>query len=139
MANTGGEKITNTFQFKHHALLMPKITSINRIINATTQLTAAISGIEEAPPNKMEAIQSLCTLLLVKVTPLPSPAPSILPTPPVGTPTVNNKPVTIWNSQKVQTSPPAYKQDTPYIDPNSNAPAIIKDNSYDDTPTLVHS
>jgi hypothetical protein len=37
----------------------------------------------------MEAIQSLCTLLLGEVAPLPPPTPSILPTPPPPTPVVD--------------------------------------------------
>jgi hypothetical protein len=90
LANIGGERITNTFQFKHHALPVPEIIATNRIIDAITRLTTAIAGIQEAPPNKMEAIQSLYTLLLGKVAPLPPPASSILPTPPVITPTVDN-------------------------------------------------
>jgi hypothetical protein len=101
MADTGGERITDTFCFKHHVLPVPEITATNRIIDATTKLTAAIAGIQEAPPNKLEAIQSLCTLLLGKVAPLPPPAPIFPPTPPVITLTVDGKPVAIWNPQEV--------------------------------------
>jgi hypothetical protein len=96
MADTGGESITDTFQFKHHALLVPEITAINRIIDATTRLTTAIAGIQEAPRDKMEAIQSLCILVIGKIAPLPPLASSILPTHPVIVPTVDNEPVTIW-------------------------------------------
>ena len=56
MADTGGERITNTFQFNHHAIPIPDITATNRIIDATTRLTAAIAGIQDAPPKKKEAI-----------------------------------------------------------------------------------
>jgi hypothetical protein len=52
MANTGGKRNTNTFRFKHHTLTVPKITATNRIIDATTRLTDAIAGIQEAPPDK---------------------------------------------------------------------------------------
>ncbi len=45
MANTGSERITNTFHFKHDAIPVPKITATKRIIDATTRLTAAIDGI----------------------------------------------------------------------------------------------
>jgi hypothetical protein len=89
MADTGGKRITNTFQFKHHAIPVLDITATNRIIDATTRLTAAIAGIQDAPPNEMEAIQSLCTLLLGKIAMLPPPTPSILPTPPPPTPLIN--------------------------------------------------
>jgi hypothetical protein len=95
MADTGGERITDTFHFKHHALPVPEKTATDRIINASTRLTTAIAGIQEAPPNKLQDIQSICTLLLGKVALLPPPAPSISPTSPVITLPVDNKPVTI--------------------------------------------
>jgi hypothetical protein len=56
MADTGGERITDLFCFKHHAIPVPEITATNRIIDATTILLAAIAGIQGAPPNKMAAI-----------------------------------------------------------------------------------
>jgi hypothetical protein len=96
MADTGGKRITDTFQFKHHAITVPAITATDRIIGATPSLTTAIASIQDAPPNKMKAMQSLCTLLLGNIAPLPPPAPSILPTPPLPTPLINeNKPVII--------------------------------------------
>jgi hypothetical protein len=96
MADTGGKRITHRFWFKHHAIPVPEITATDRIIDATTRLTAAIAGIQEAPPDKMEAIRSLCTLLLGKFALLPPTAPIILPTPPVLTPMVGiNKPIII--------------------------------------------
>jgi hypothetical protein len=98
MANTGGKRITDTFWFKQHAIPVLDITATNRMIDTTIGLTAAIAGIQEAPPNNMEAIQSLCTLLLGKVAPLPPPAPSILPTPAVLTPTVARLGIPIFGS-----------------------------------------
>jgi hypothetical protein len=107
MADTGSKRITNTFHFKHHAIPVLEITATNRIIDATTRLNAAIAGIQDAPLDKMEAIQSLCTLLLGKVAPLPPLAPSILPTPPPPTPVVKkDEPVIIWNPQLVQPTLP---------------------------------
>ncbi len=138
MADTGGERIKDTFWFKHHALLVPEISVINRIIDATMRLTATIAGIQKAPPNEMAAIKSLRTLLLGESTPIPPPAPSILPTPPVIATTDDNKPVTIWNPWKVQTSPPLHKHTSPYISTNSNILAIIEDDSDDNTPSPVH-
>ncbi len=74
------------------------MTATNRIIDATTRLTAAIDGVQHIPPDKMEAIQSLCKLLLGEVAPLPPPTPSILPTPPPPIPVVKeDEPVIIWN------------------------------------------
>jgi hypothetical protein len=102
MANAGGERITNTFQFKHHDIPVLEMATTNRIIDTTTKLTAAIAGSQEAPPNNMEAIQSLCTLLFGEVALLPPSAPSILPTTPFLTPMVDiNKPIIIWNPQEV--------------------------------------
>ena len=45
MVDTGGERITDKFCFKHHAIPGPEITATNRIIDATTRLTATIAGI----------------------------------------------------------------------------------------------
>jgi hypothetical protein len=129
MAYTGGERITNTFRINHHAIPVPEITATGRIIDATTRLTAAIAGVQDAPPNKIEAIQPLCTLLLGKVSPLPPPTPSILPTPPPTTPVVNeDKPVIIWNPQLVQPALPTHNLNTDDINSNRNTPAIVKDN-----------
>jgi hypothetical protein len=88
MANMGGKRITDTFHFKHHAIPVLEITATDRIISATTRLTVAIANAQDSPPNKMEAIQSLCTLLLGEAALLPPPTPSILPTPPPPTPVV---------------------------------------------------
>jgi hypothetical protein len=102
MAYTVGKRITNKFQFKHHSIPVPEIIATNRIIDATTRLTTAIAGIQDAPPDKMEATQSLCKLLLGKVSPLPPPAQSILPTPHEPTPLFDvDKPIIIWNPQLV--------------------------------------
>jgi hypothetical protein len=140
MADTGGERISNTFQFKHHAIPVPEMTAINRIIDATTRLTATIAGIQDAPPNKMEAIQSLCTLLLGKVAPLPPPTPSILPTPPPPTPLVKkDKPIIIWNPQLVQPFLPFQNPNTSNISSNCNTLAIVKENSDNNSPIPSHS
>jgi hypothetical protein len=140
MANTGGKRITDTFRFKHHAIPVPEMMDTNRIIDTTERLSAAIAGIQDAPPNKMEAIQSLHTLLLGKVAPLTPPAQSILPTPQESTPLVDiDKPIIIWNPQVLQPSPPPLKHNTNNIIPNHNTPAIIEDDSDDDTPIPNHS
>jgi hypothetical protein len=65
------------WQEDHRHIPFQAITATNGIIDATTRLIAAIAGIQDAPPNEMEAIQSLCTLLLGKVAPLSPPLPSI--------------------------------------------------------------
>jgi hypothetical protein len=38
MADTGGERITDTFRYNHHAIPVPKITATNRILDATARL-----------------------------------------------------------------------------------------------------
>jgi hypothetical protein len=135
MANTGGKMITNTFHFKHHAIPVPKIPATNRIIDATTRLTAAIAGIQDSPPDEMEAIQSLCTLLLGEVALLPPPTPSILPTPPPPTPVVEeDEPVIIWNPQLVQPALPTPNVNTDDIYSKCNTPAIVKDDGDNDVP-----
>jgi hypothetical protein len=128
------------FQFKHHAIPVLEIMAINRIIDATARLTGAIVGIQDTPPNKMEAIQCLRTILLGKVAPLPPPALSILPTPQEPTPLVDiDEPVIIRNPQLVQPSLPPLKHNTNNIIPNPNTPAIIEDDSDDNTPISNHS
>ena len=59
MEGTGGERLTDTFQFKHPTMPVPPITSTDRILVATKALTAAISGIQESPPDELEAIATL--------------------------------------------------------------------------------
>ena len=62
MANTpGSERIMNTFRFCHHTIPVPTITATDRILHATACLTAAIEGVQEALPDKLAAIQALCT------------------------------------------------------------------------------
>jgi hypothetical protein len=102
MADTDGERITNTFQFKHHAIPVPDITATDRIIDTTTRLTTAIAGVQDRTPDEMEASQSLCTILLGKFAPLSPPTPSILPNPPPPTPLIDeDEPVINWNPQLV--------------------------------------
>jgi hypothetical protein len=129
MADTGGKRITNTFRFKHHAIPVPE-TATNRIIDATTRLTATIAGIQDAPPDETEAIQSLCTLLLGKIAPPTPPTPRILPAPPPPTPLMNkDTPVIIWNPQLVQPSLPTHNHNTDNIVSDHNNPAIVEDDA----------
>jgi len=98
MADTGGERITDTFSFNHHSIPVPKITATNRILDATTHLTAAIEGVQEAPPDELAAIQALRTLLLGEVPPPePTPAPVTAPRP-----TIDEEPVVIWSPDDSQ-------------------------------------
>jgi hypothetical protein len=73
MEGTGGERLTNTFHFKHHAMAVPVITPTNQIIAATQHLTAAISRVQESPPDKLRAIATLRHILLGQTPPVPVP------------------------------------------------------------------
>jgi hypothetical protein len=70
---TSSKCLTDSFHFKHHAMPVPTITPINRTIAATRDLMAAFLGMQEAPPNKLQAIATLCQILLGKVPPTPIP------------------------------------------------------------------
>jgi hypothetical protein len=55
MRDTGGKRITDTFQYKHHAIPVPKITATDCILDETCRLTTAIEGVQKAP-DKLQAI-----------------------------------------------------------------------------------
>ncbi len=97
MADTGGERITNTFQFCHHAIPVPTITTTDRILHATARLTAAIAGVQEALPDKLNAIQALRTLLLGKVPPTEPTTPQVSALHPFH----DEEPVFIWSPDQV--------------------------------------
>jgi hypothetical protein len=88
----------------------------------------------------MEAIQFLCTLLLGEIALLPPPTPSILPTPPSPTPLINkDEPLIIWNPQLVQPSLPNHNHNTNDSSSDRNTPAIVEDDSNDNSPIPSHS
>jgi hypothetical protein len=59
MKEIGGECVTDTFRYQYHAIPVPVITATNRILEATCRFADGINGVQEAPPDKMAAIQSL--------------------------------------------------------------------------------
>jgi hypothetical protein len=59
MKDTGGERVTDIFCYQHHAILVSAITATDRILEAIRRLADAINGVQEAPLDKMAAIQSL--------------------------------------------------------------------------------
>jgi hypothetical protein len=78
ICNTSDERITDTFCYKHHAIPVPEVTATNCILEATHHLTMAIEGIQKATPDKLQAIESLHHILLVKQIPQqPRPPPPI--------------------------------------------------------------
>jgi hypothetical protein len=109
MEGTGGEQLTNTLLFRHHTMPIPTITSTGRIIAVTCILTDAITGIQEAPHNKMQVILTLQQLLLGKTPPVPipidppvspSPLPAFAPTTPTQLKDMDNKPIHMWDPQQ---------------------------------------
>ena len=138
MADTSGERIINTFRFNHHAVPVPRITATDRILDATAHLTAAIEGVQEAPPDELAAIQALQTLLLGEVPPTaPSPPPVTAPRPIID----DEEPVAIWNPDEVQQPVRNTGNKSPTSAPPSRRdwPAITEDNSDKESspPTLL--
>ena len=70
----GGERISDTYRFKHHAIEIPQLTPADRILKAAKQFDAAITQQpKKAPMGVLTAIQLLRVVLLGKNTqPLPS-------------------------------------------------------------------
>jgi hypothetical protein len=66
MRKTGGECITDTFRYKYHVIPIPGVTATDCILKATHHLTTAIDGVQEAAPDKLQAIKSLHHILLGK-------------------------------------------------------------------------
>ena len=71
---TGGERISDTYRFKHHAIDIPQLTAADRILEAAKQLDAAIAQQPKtAPMDELTAIQLLREVLLGEVAaPLPA-------------------------------------------------------------------
>ena len=137
MADTGGKRITHTFRFNYHSIPVPKITATDRILDTTARLTAAIKGVQEAPPDELAAIQALQTLLLGEVPPPePTPAPVTAPRP-----TIDEEPVVIWSHDDSQQPARNTGTNSPASAPPSrrDLPAIIEDDSDDKSvpPTLL--
>ena len=137
MADTGGERITDTFWYNHHALPVPTITATDRILEATARLTAAIERVQESPPDELAAIQALRTLLLGEVPPN-APTPPPIPAP---RPIIDEEPVEIWSPNDVQQPIPATGPNSPASPPlnRRNLPAIIEDDSFNNIvpPTIL--
>jgi hypothetical protein len=149
MADTGGEQLTNTFRFKHHAMPIPTITPTDRIIAATRHLTDTIAGIQEAPPDEIQAILTLLQLLLGKSPPIPIPIdlPSVAAPPVVDTPNIplqlndtDNKPIHMWDPSLVpQHVPMEHHHIVTSNDDNHLCPvAIIKQNKITHTQAPPH-
>jgi hypothetical protein len=133
MEGTGIKRLTNILHFKHHAMTVPIITPTNQIIAATRQLTAAISGVQESPPDKLQAIATLCHLLLGKTPPIPVPIdrqPIQPPSPPFLN-IIDKDPLHIWDPLAMQ-QPPVHTASIPTTNimpkPDAPGPAIIDDN-----------
>ena len=107
----------------------------DRILDATACLTAAIEGIQEAPPDEHAAIQALRTLLLGGV-PLTEPT-----SPHNSTPRpINEVPVFIWSLEEVQNPTRDVSINSPTSVPSrAGTLAIIEDNADNESlpPTLL--
>jgi hypothetical protein len=66
MHDTGGKCIMDMFRYKHHAIPVLEVTATDCILEATLGLTAAIEGVQEAAPDKLQAIESLHRIFLGK-------------------------------------------------------------------------
>ena len=77
LPSTGGERISDTVRFKHHAISMPKITPADRILDAARNLDHAIrQQPKTAPLDELKAIELLREVLLGETKqPLPKTAP----------------------------------------------------------------
>jgi hypothetical protein len=95
MRDTGGEYIMDTFQYKHHAIPVLVVTATDHIPKATHQLNTAIEGIQEAAPDKLQAIMSLRHILLGKQKIIQQQCP-LLPTP-LNDSTINEEPIHMWD------------------------------------------
>jgi hypothetical protein len=134
MEGTGGKHLTNTFCFKHHAMAVPVITPTNQKIVATRHLTAAISGVQESPPDKLHTITTLHHIILSKTLPVPVP----IDTQPIQLPSllflevIDEEPVHIWEPLAMQL-PPIHTASVPTTNsmpkPTAPGPAIIDDNN----------
>ncbi len=69
LPSTGGECISDTYRFKHHAIDIPQLTAADRILEAAQQLNAAITQQpKKAPMDEIVAIEPLREVLLGKIT-----------------------------------------------------------------------
>jgi hypothetical protein len=150
MRDTGGKHITDTFRYKHHAILVPVVTAADCILEATHQFTSAIEGNQEAAPDKLQANESLRHVLLGKQIPQqPHPPP---PTP-LNDSNIDKEPIHMWDlticaqpilpadaSQKVPQTGRAIIDDDdapphPIPPVHTGSPAIIHD--YNNVPPMV--
>jgi hypothetical protein len=125
--------LTNAFCFKHHTIAVPVITPTNQIIAATRHLTAAISGVQESPPDKLHAIATLRHILLGKTPPVSVPI-DTQPTQLLSQhflDIIDKEPLHIWDPLAMQL-PPVHTASVPTTNstpkPTAPGPAIIDDN-----------
>jgi hypothetical protein len=131
MADTGAERLTDTFRYKHHTMPVPTITPTDRIIAATRHLTNALSGTQEAPPDKLQAILSLRQLLLGEAPPpVPvNPPPITSHDAPIPCLDPYDKPIHMWNPNSTQHSavPTLPHKFTTVTNPPGDHPNVIED------------
>ena len=74
VTESGAFRLTDTWKFKHHALKTPTVTSADRIVQATKNLTSAIQGGNKTGTDKLAAIANLRLLITGSSNPAPIPA-----------------------------------------------------------------
>ena len=63
LTETGAVYLTDRGKFKHHTIKVLTVTTADRIVQATCQLTAAIQGNINPPLDELEAIEHVRALL----------------------------------------------------------------------------
>jgi hypothetical protein len=127
MRNTGGERITNIFRYKHQTIAVSEVTATDCILEATQGLAVAIEGIQEAALDELQAIKSLQHILLGEQIPQqPHPPP---PTP-LHDSNVDKEPIHMWDLT-IHAQPILPSDATPQA-PQTGCAIIDND---DDTPT----
>ncbi|RPI66945.1 MAG: hypothetical protein EHM43_10390, partial [Ignavibacteriae bacterium] len=137
MADTGAERLTDTFRYKHHAMPVPTITPTDRIIAATKHLTDALDGTQEAPLDELQAILSLRQILLGEAPPTPvpiDPPPTTVLSTPISNHNLDDEPIHMWNPDQHQFSgifnPPDKGTPVPNpiaFRPVAGSPAVIEE------------
>ena len=65
MASTGAERLSDTVRFKHHAITIPHLTPVDRILEAARKLDSAIKQQpKKAPMDELVAIELIRKVLL---------------------------------------------------------------------------
>ena len=73
ITESGAVRLTDTWKFKHHVLVTPSVSQVDRIMKATKHLTDTIQGANDATPDELTAIEHLRALITGNSVPSPLP------------------------------------------------------------------